>query len=115
MCYENYNFASVVYINNIYSLQNVKRHSEIQAFNETLGNLMDNLACKCPIKVDRFTIKSSMVNSFVTIYGLGMCLRSFQGPDYGVFERSDYRYEWFLFSQVGDQVYLGNFTEISLC
>jgi len=82
--YENYNFASVLDTVAVAILENVKGNGDIEGFNQTLGNLMNTLSGKAPFTVNRFATGSSVVNPSVTIYGLGMCLRSLSCPDCGV-------------------------------
>jgi len=108
--YENYSFASVLDTNIAYALENVKSNNDIQAFNYTLGNLMETLAGEAPLNVNRlFATGSWVVNSSVAIYGLEMCLRTLPTPDCAICLREAIAaMNGCCSSQVGAQVYLGS-------
>jgi hypothetical protein len=105
--YENYSFVSALDTKVAYALENVKSNHDIQAFNHTLGNLMETLAGEAPLNVNKFATGAWVVNSSVTVYGLEMCLRTLSAPDCGVCLREAIgAMNDCCSSQIGAQLYL---------
>ena len=112
--YENYTFASALDTTVAQALVNVNNKSDIQGFNETLGNLLEALAITASFEGKGFAVGSSVVNNNplnVTIYALEMCFPSFAASDCFVcLKKAVAALNPCCSSQVGGRVYMGSCT-----